>query len=338
MTSYIVQVTKLRDTVDRWKQLVKQHQGENPQGNFRFREVLFDHLETPDFHRIHWFYYNDKDRGVTIRLYDTRFFTTHQGDYIEVNDDVILRGHNLGEHTEPLKTAMRQVFAQAIHVEDFNDDRLAGGDNRRNTRTAFFQDPQRNQGPDQPPTKPPPPPQVLDQVGKTVELLEQFRQVILYGPPGTGKTRLARRVALAVLEGAARPFNGYAGLSEDEVQQRLNAILSNRFNLVVFHPAYEYEQFVGGIAPQVRADGLGYQIEAGVFLVMCRWVEEHNQPAVLIIDEINRGNLPKLLGELVFALESDYRERARVRLPFEWNGRRDLLIPRTVCHRHNELF
>jgi len=60
---------------------------------------------------------------------------------------------------------------------------------------------------------------------------------------------------------------------------------------------------------------------------MARGVEQNRHPAVLIIDEINRGNLPKLLGELLYALE--YRE-AKVRLPFEWQERSDLMVPRDL--------
>jgi 5-methylcytosine-specific restriction protein B len=60
---------------------------------------------------------------------------------------------------------------------------------------------------------------------------------------------------------------------------------------------------------------------------MARAAEQHGQPAVLIIDEINRGNLPKLLGELLYALE--YRT-ATVRLPFEWRGRSDLSVPHNL--------
>jgi 5-methylcytosine-specific restriction endonuclease McrBC GTP-binding regulatory subunit McrB len=95
---------------------------------------------------------------------------------------------------------------------------------------------------------------------------------------------------------------------------------------VVFHPAYEYEQFVGGIEPTVVGQQLSFKAKAGVFTRLCRKAQNDNKPAVLIVDEINRGNLPKLLGELVYALE--YRGH-EVRLPFD-DGRTDLIVPKNL--------
>ena len=161
------------------------------------------------------------------------------------------------------------------------------------------------------------------------DLLEQFRQVILYGPPGTGKTREAKRAALAILSGNEPPESATSAQIEEELEPFRE---DKRFELVVFHPAYEYEQFVGGIEPMVREDKLVFQVKAGIFLRLCRRAEQcsgapQNQPVVLVIDEINRGNLPKLLGELVYALE--YRDHA-VTLPFVCDGRADLIVPQNL--------
>lgn len=155
-------------------------------------------------------------------------------------------------------------------------------------------------------------------------LLEQFGQIIAYGPPGTGKTREAKRVALAMLSGEETDENA----TDDEIEQRLKPYREkNCYDLVVFHPAYEYEQFVGGIVPR-EGEGrqLAFQTEPGVFLRLCRAVQ-NDSPSVLIIDEINRGSLPKLLGELVYALE--YRGH-EVTLPFEYKGSRILSIPKNL--------
>lgn len=159
---------------------------------------------------------------------------------------------------------------------------------------------------------------------KMYALLKQFRQVILYGPPGTGKTREANRAALALLSN--EEFD--ADATPQEVEKKLKQFRdADRFDMVVFHPAYEYEQFVGGIEPTIKEGQLVFHAKAGVFLRLCRAAEMHKQPAVLIIDEINRGNLPKLLGELVYALE--YRDH-EVRLPFACDGRSDLIVPKNL--------
>jgi len=162
--------------------------------------------------------------------------------------------------------------------------------------------------------------------GTMKALLQQLGQVIVYGPPGTGKTRAAKRVALGLLTG--KDLAPEATPSEDEIEKELERVReTGRFDLVVFHPAYEYEQFVGGIGPAVQGSNLQFQAKAGPFLRICRAAEGKEPPAVLIIDEINRGNLPKLLGELVYALE--YRDH-KVSLPFAYNDRDYLRVPKNL--------
>ncbi len=127
---------------------------------------------------------------------------------------------------------------------------------------------------------------------------ERKRQIILYGPPGTGKTRLARRAAYALLDGPPP-------LPDDDAA--IEAFFSERdaqFKLVVFHPAYEYDQFIGGLSVELTDKGQPhYEKLPGVFTQMCEAAAICDEPHILVIDEINRGNLPKLLGELIYALE-----------------------------------
>ena len=105
---------------------------------------------------------------------------------------------------------------------------------------------------------------------KMKTLLEQFGQVILYGPPGTGKTREAKHLALALLTGNEVS----AASTDDEIEKQLKPFKdAGRFDLVVFHPAYEYEQFVGGIEPEPSGQQITFKAKAGVFTRLCRKAE-----------------------------------------------------------------
>ncbi len=113
------------------------------------------------------------------------------------------------------------------------------------------------------------------------ELLSDKPQAIFYGPPGTGKTYVARKLA-----------EHYAAETSGEVQ------------LVQFHPSYAYEDFVQGYRP---TDGGGFALVDGPLMQIAKKARENRDVQyVLIIDEINRGNVAKVFGELYFLLE--YRD------------------------------
>lgn len=118
-----------------------------------------------------------------------------------------------------------------------------------------------------------------------IELLEDKGQVIFYGPPGTGKTYLARKLAEA--------------LAPDH----------NRRELVQFHPSTSYEDFFEGYRPEADSGDMTYQLTPGPLTRMAaRAADAPSQQHVMIIDEINRANLPKVFGELLFLLE--YRDES----------------------------
>jgi len=121
-------------------------------------------------------------------------------------------------------------------------------------------------------------------VDELIELLEDKRQIVLYGPPGTGKTFLARK-----LQQALAPAD----------QQR-------RF--VQFHPSTSYEDFFEGYRPDTDASGnLSYRLTPGPFAQLADHAAEDTRRHVLVIDELNRANIPKVFGELLFLLE--YRDQ-----------------------------
>ena len=121
----------------------------------------------------------------------------------------------------------------------------------------------------------------VDELREMVHLLDAKRQVIFYGPPGTGKTYLARRLA--------------ATLTQHE---------PSRVRLVQFHPSYSYEDFVEGYRPVILENGQpGFHLVDGPLKRIAKRAKEDPTTHVLIIDEINRGNVAKVLGELYFLLE-----------------------------------
>lgn len=139
-----------------------------------------------------------------------------------------------------------------------------------------------------------------------VALLRQRRFVILQGPPGTGKTRMATQI----LE---RDFGG-RGFS------------------VQFHPAVTYETFVAGISPKVDGDALHFRVKPGWLVDAVRECE--NKPFLLHIDEINRADLARVLGEAIYLFEP--REIAQgnarsLRLPHVVEtGEKTLSIPKEL--------
>lgn len=331
--AFIVRCQNLEELIRKWNLILAAHVAELPNGRFeqkpsQIRQLVQDLAQHP---RIQSFYYTDNRDGIALRLYDNPFKNTYPQHYQEApkNDGeewAILRGKDLGSGSGPCKRAMLNAF------DSFETSRLSG---KTAERIEHFEHPTRNNATGA--TMPPPFSVSVPSVNTESPLvsailsLRQFRQIILYGPPGTGKTRLARHAALAILAESAHiavPSSSEDGPSEGRVREQLSILRKQgAFDLVVFHPAYEYEQFVGGIAPQASGNSITYKIEAGIFLKMAQFVDRENRPAVLMIDEINRGNLPKLLGELLYALE--YRDE-EVRLPFEWEGKAHLVVPKDL--------
>lgn len=114
--------------------------------------------------------------------------------------------------------------------------------------------------------------------------LGRKKQAVFYGPPGTGKTFVAHQLAKHIVGGT-----------------------DGIIDCIQFHPAYSYEEFMQGIRPTVDYTGnLIFRTTPGRFLEFCSRAKRRTGPCVLIIDEINRANLSRVFGELMYLLE--YRE------------------------------
>ena len=115
-----------------------------------------------------------------------------------------------------------------------------------------------------------------------VSVLEKKKNIILEGAPGVGKTFMAKRLAYSII----------GRKDKSQVQ------------LIQFHQSYSYEDFIEGFRPTEN----GFKLEKGLFYKICKKAESNpKEKFYLIIDEINRGNLSKIFGELLMLIESDKR-------------------------------
>ena len=166
------------------------------------------------------------------------------------------------------------------------------------------------------PPPPPPPPVTVEELAKELHLpvgflqniealFEEKKQVIFQGPPGTGKTYVAQKLARHLAGG------------------------ETRCEVVQFHPSYSYEDFVRGYRPRLLENQQpGFELADGPFMRMARLAE--NDPDgkyFLVIDEINRGNLAKVFGELYFLLE--YR-RTPMKLMYQEGDEATFTMPENL--------
>lgn len=151
--------------------------------------------------------------------------------------------------------------------------------------------------------------------GRVQQGLERRRQVILYGPPGTGKTYWATAAAreLASRHRFGRSWSGLSDAEQEIVWGKSDSLV--RF--CTFHPAYGYEDFIEGFRPRVSDEGqLAFELVPGVFRRTCADAEANpDHRYYLLIDEINRGDIPRIFGELISLIESDKRGALRAQLP-----------------------
>lgn len=163
-------------------------------------------------------------------------------------------------------------------------------------------------------------PQLGGVSGRIQSVLERKGQVILYGPPGTGKTFWAERAALelASYSLAGKPFDGLSDEQKAEVTGGPESLGSVR--MCCFHPAYGYEDFIEGYRPELHEGRMTFALRDGIFKRLCRDAEARPERSFyLIVDEINRGDIPRIFGELLTVIEKDKRGKSVI-LPLSRTG------------------
>lgn len=176
-------------------------------------------------------------------------------------------------------------------------------------------------------------------VNEYVKLLINNHNIILHGAPGTGKTYLAKQIAKDLI--FTKEEHDLIDKKESDIAEadkpkykELKEQFNKRCGFVQFHQSYDYTDFVEGLRPVKNGTDIGFELRPGVFKEFCKEaLEKMNEsvtvsiagesreikmPFVFIIDEINRGEMSKIFGELFFSIDPGYRgEKGKIKTQYQ---------------------
>ena len=154
-------------------------------------------------------------------------------------------------------------------------------------------------------------------VGKVNDL-----NIILYGPPGTGKTYAMPELALACIENRKPRLKGMTSSERNIIKTKYDKLVSEgQIVFTTFHQNYGYEDFIEGLKPTTIDGNVTFNVEKGIFVKISDLaLANPDKEYVIIIDEINRGNISRIFGELITLIEEDKRfgedNFVQITLPF----------------------
>jgi len=180
---------------------------------------------------------------------------------------------------------------------------------------------------------------IIESLDKVIKAYHQlFTDVsalntILYGPPGTGKTYSTREKAVRIIN---PDWCNETHRPDHRIKNKYDELVGDgQIVFTTFHQSFSYEDFIQGISAELNGEILEYRVKSGIFKKLCDEADENpNEKYVLIIDEINRGNISKIFGELITLLEKDKRKDAKnellVKLPYSNDGDKLFSVPNNV--------